>query len=68
MDTRLLGRIPLDEATRQAGDSGRPAALEPDSASGAIFREIAASILTAHGCEPTGELAGDTAGAPVTRD
>ena len=29
MDTRLLGRIPLDEATREGGDTGLPAALDP---------------------------------------
>ncbi len=41
MDTRLLGRIPLDEATRQGGDAGRPAALDASSPVGRVFHEIA---------------------------
>jgi ATP-binding protein involved in chromosome partitioning len=44
MDTRLLGRIPLDEATRQGGDTGTPAALDPTSPVGAAFRDIARAI------------------------
>ena len=42
--TSLLGRIPLDEATRSAGDAGAPPALDPTSATGAVFREIAAAL------------------------
>jgi ATP-binding protein involved in chromosome partitioning len=45
MDTRLLGRVPLDEATRQGGDVGRPAALDPASPVGAAFRDIARALL-----------------------
>jgi len=45
MDTRLLGRIPLDEATRQGGDTGSPAALDPGSPVGAAFAEIARAVL-----------------------
>jgi ATP-binding protein involved in chromosome partitioning len=45
MDTRLLGRIPLDEATREGGDVGRPAALDPTSAVGAAFADIAKAVL-----------------------
>ena len=44
MDTRLLGRIPLDQATREGGDEGRPAALDPSSPVGAAFAEIAGAI------------------------
>jgi ATP-binding protein involved in chromosome partitioning len=44
MDTRLLGRIPLDEATRQGGDAGQPAALDPDSPVGRVFHEIARAL------------------------
>lgn len=44
MDTRLLGRIPLDEVTRQGGDVGRPAALDAAGPAGAAFHEIAAAI------------------------
>ena len=47
-DTRLLGRIPLDEATREGGDVGRPAALDPASPVGAAFADIAKAVL-----EPT---------------
>lgn len=43
-DSRLLGRIPLDEATRASGDSGQPAALDPSSAVGAAFRDVAAAV------------------------
>jgi ATP-binding protein involved in chromosome partitioning len=45
MDTRLLGSIPLDEATRHGGDTGRPASVEPGSAVGAAFADIAGSVL-----------------------
>ena len=51
MDTRLLGRIPLDEATRQGGDSGSPAALDATSAVGAAFADIATAILDLHEVE-----------------
>jgi ATP-binding protein involved in chromosome partitioning len=44
MDTRLLGRIPLDEATRQGGDTGAPAALDPSTPVGAAFADIAREI------------------------
>jgi ATP-binding protein involved in chromosome partitioning len=44
MDTRLLGRIPLDEATREGGDVGLPAATDPSSPVGAAFAEIAKAI------------------------
>jgi len=43
-ETSLLGRIPLDEKTRQDGDRGEPVALDADSPVGAAFREIAATI------------------------
>jgi ATP-binding protein involved in chromosome partitioning len=45
MESRLLGRIPLDEATRQGGDSGRPAALDPTQPVGAAFHDIARAVL-----------------------
>lgn len=47
MDTRLLGRIPLDMSTREGGDAGRPAALDPSSAVGAVFADIAQAVLDA---------------------
>jgi ATP-binding protein involved in chromosome partitioning len=45
MDTRLLGRIPLDEATRQGGDVGTPAALAPSTLVGAVFADIARLVI-----------------------
>ena len=53
MDTRLLGRIPLDEATREGGDRGTPAALDPSTPVGAAFADIAKII--ALGDTATGE-------------
>jgi hypothetical protein len=44
MDTRLLGRIPLDESTREGGDVGTPAALDPASPVGAAFADIAKAV------------------------
>jgi len=52
MDTRLLGRIPLDEATREGGDTGAPAALDPSTPVGAAFADIARAI--ADGEAPAG--------------
>ena len=45
----LLGRIPLDPATRERGDSGTPVALlDPNSNKiSAAFREVAASLMAA---------------------
>src|SRR5664280_722974 len=42
--TTLLGRIPLDESTRSAGDLGRPPALDAESPAGAVFHEIARAV------------------------
>ncbi len=44
MDTRLLGRIPLDEATREGGDTGHPAALDPSTPVGGAFADIARAL------------------------
>ncbi len=41
MNSRLLGQIPLDEATRRAGDDGSPIALDASSPTGAAFRALA---------------------------
>jgi hypothetical protein len=49
MDSRLLGRIPLDEATRQGGDTGLPAALDPTTPVGAAFADIARDLVTSSG-------------------
>ena len=45
METRLLGRIPLDEATREGGDTGSPAALDASTPVGAAFADIARAIV-----------------------
>jgi ATP-binding protein involved in chromosome partitioning len=42
--TTLLGRIPLEETTRSAGDAGTPPALDPASPAGAVFADIARQI------------------------
>ena len=42
--TTLLGRIPLDESTRSAGDAGTPPALDSASPAGAVFHEIAQAV------------------------
>ncbi len=42
--TTLLGRIPLDESTRSAGDNGTPPALDPASPAGAVFHDIARAV------------------------
>jgi ATP-binding protein involved in chromosome partitioning len=43
-ETRLLGRIPLDEKTRQDGDRGEPIVLDDESPVGDAFRDIAAAV------------------------
>lgn len=52
MESRLLGRIPLAEATRQSGDIGSPVALDPTTPAGSAFADIARVIaetdLVAH--------------------
>ncbi len=42
--TTLLGRIPLDESTRSAGDLGTPPALDAESPAGAVFHDIARAV------------------------
>lgn len=44
MQTRILGRVPLDEGTRQGGDAGQPAALDAESPVGSVFHDIARSL------------------------
>ena len=49
----LLAQVPLDPATRQAGDDGTPITVRaPDSAQARAFRELAASV-----CRRLDELA-----------
>ena len=45
LDVPLLGRIPLDAALREAGDSGEPVVLrEPDSAPAVAIAEVARAV------------------------
>lgn len=41
----LLASIPLEQSIREGGDSGKPAALEDNSAAGAIFRELGLKVM-----------------------
>lgn len=45
LDAPYLGEIPLDPALREAADSGRPAALNPESPLGARFAELAKDVM-----------------------
>ena len=44
MDTRFWAACPLDEATREGGDRGTPAALDPSTPVGAAFASIAEAL------------------------
>ena len=69
MDTKLLGRVPLDEATRKGGDTGRPAALDPSSPVGAAFADIAREIAASSGqcaCSRHDGTAGDEGGSTTS--
>ncbi len=45
MEVPLLAEIPLEQATREAGDLGAPVTVrEPDSLSAGIFRELAGRV------------------------
>jgi ATP-binding protein involved in chromosome partitioning len=46
LDVPLLGRVPIDIATRERGDSGQPVALLPahENKVAAAFHEIAAKL------------------------
>jgi ATP-binding protein involved in chromosome partitioning len=41
----LLGKIPLHQAIREGGDSGRPVSLDREHEVARIFDDIAASML-----------------------
>jgi len=40
----LLGQVPIVQSIRESGDAGRPAALQEDTISANIFKEIAKSV------------------------
>lgn len=44
---RLLGQIPVVQSICDAGDAGKPVALEPDSITGQAFAELAAHVVDA---------------------
>ncbi len=41
----FLGKIPLDPAVSQGGDTGKPAALNPESGVGKVFSELADKVI-----------------------
>jgi ATP-binding protein involved in chromosome partitioning len=41
----LLGQIPLVQSICESGDAGAPAALNPDTMTGAAFHDLAASVV-----------------------
>jgi ATP-binding protein involved in chromosome partitioning len=47
METDLLGQIPLIQSVREAGDGGRPAALQEGTEVRSIFDKISATFLAA---------------------
>lgn len=45
LNVPLLGQIPLVQSICESGDSGAPAALAPDTITGAAFRQLAANVV-----------------------
>lgn len=45
LNVPLLGQIPLVQSICESGDSGAPAALNPDTITGAAFRQLAANVV-----------------------
>jgi ATP-binding protein involved in chromosome partitioning len=45
MNTPLLGQIPLIQGIREAGDAGRPAALQQDTPAALAFEEFAQKVI-----------------------
>lgn len=45
LNVKLLGEVPLVQSIREAGDYGRPAALQTDSVLEKIFEEIARNVV-----------------------
>jgi ATP-binding protein involved in chromosome partitioning len=42
---KLLGQIPIVQSICEGGDKGEPVALNPDSITGAAFRELAENVV-----------------------
>jgi ATP-binding protein involved in chromosome partitioning len=53
-----LARIPIDIEIRKGGDEGRPAAVDPNSAVGRVFGDIAGKVIRALDEKRTGQSAG----------
>ena len=45
LNVPLLGQIPLVQSICESGDSGAPAALAPDTITGAAFRQLATNVV-----------------------
>ena len=45
LNVPLLGQIPLVQSICESGDAGAPAALNPDTITGAAFRQLAANVV-----------------------
>lgn len=45
LNIKLLGQIPIVQSICESGDSGAPAALNPESATGKAFHELAGAVL-----------------------
>ena len=41
----LLGQIPIVQSICEGGDNGTPVALNPDTITGAAFRELAENVV-----------------------
>jgi ATP-binding protein involved in chromosome partitioning len=46
LDVKLLGQIPLIQSVREAGDVGRPAALQENTPSSAAFNDLISNFIT----------------------
>lgn len=45
LEVPLLGQIPIVQSIREAGDAGRPIALDVDNPAGLAFRELAENVI-----------------------
>lgn len=53
LEVRLLGEIPLVQSVREAGDVGRPAALQEDSAIATAFETLTRNVVEETVCRNT---------------
>lgn len=45
LNVPLLGQVPIVQSICEGGDNGKPVALDPDSLTGAAFRELAMNVV-----------------------